>query len=447
MKNNIIFCLILLISGVIHSQENSHYLKLDLGGGQHGINYSPKNGEVKPGTGFTGNIAYNYFFAPNWGFGTGLGVQSYKSTATLNFMSSTPSIDTDGDSYDYRVYYSNWQESQKTLLLDLPLALNYRHQFGEKLGMLVSGGPKISLPLRSVFETVGGEITTTGYYPQWDIELNGMPQHGFDTYKEFQTGDIKSKVNLSVFADLGALYKISEKMDLYIGAYANYGLTDLSSASKRDVYQVNENTYNGVLASNQISKANLLSVGIKVGINLNLSKTKAPDVMPVQETPNIEQPPAETVIIPETPEVDDTEMDTISEEPTETVTIVVVDEEIDWVAIASEKASQIELHFAKDSYVPSNNQETSIKELSEILKNNPDINILIIGHTCNLGSKEINQRVGQKRADSVKDILMKNDIPASRISTESRDYSEPLVPNTSEVNRSKNRRAEVKIVE
>lgn len=443
MKNNIIFSLILLLSSVTYAQQSGHYLKFDIGGGQHSINYSPENGVMKPGLGATGNIAYNYFFAPNWGIGTGLGIQTFQSTATLNFMSTTPSVDTDGDSYDYRAYYSNWQERQRMLMLDIPIALNYRHLFGTKLGLLASAGTKISLPLRSDYKSMGGDITTTGYYPQWDIELNGMPQHGFDTYNEFAESGLNTKVNLSAFVDLGALYKISEKVDLYIGAYANYGLTDVSGAGNHDVYQVSENTYHGVLASNQISKASLLSVGLKVGINLQLSKSRSHEVLPVQQ--QIEQTPSETAIIPDP--VAEQQFDPIADEPADTVTIIVEEEEIDWKAIASQKASQIELHFKKDSSTPTNNQDASIVELSKILTSNQNINLLIIGHTCNLGSKEINQRVGLRRANSVKEALIEKGIPAERITTESRDYTEPLVPNTSEANRSKNRRAEVKIAE
>lgn len=447
MKNNIIFGLTLLFAAVAHAQENGHYLKLDVGAGQHSINYAPVNGTVKPGFGVSGNLTYNYFFAPKWGIGTGFGVQTFKSTATVNFMSTTPSVDTDGDSFDYRANYNNWQESQNMLMLDIPIALNYRHQFGENLGLLASGGTKISLPIRSVYETVGGDITTTGYYPQWNVELFGMPQHGFDTYSKFPGADIDTKVNLALFADLGALYKLSEKMDLYIGAYTNYGLSDVSKASNRDVYQVNEGIYNGVLASNQISGARLFSVGVKVGIILRLfTKNNAQAAMPVQEEiPYTQQPPVETLAIEI---IHETAVEVYEETAeTETVTIVVVEEEMDWKGIASQKASQIGLHFNKNAFSPDDNADASIKDLSEILENHPDINLLIIGHTCNLGSKETNLRLGLRRANSLKEILMNKGIPASRITSESRYYSEPLVPNTSEENRAKNRRAEVEIVE
>jgi OmpA-OmpF porin, OOP family len=441
MRNTIVYSLALLFSGVVHAQETGHYLKFDLGGGQHRINYSPENGTIKPGLGVTGNIMYNYFWGANWGLGAGVGLNTYKSTATINYRSSTPSVDTEGDNYDYRAYYSNWQECQNLLMLDFPLALNYRHQFGSKLGMLVSGGTKISFPVKSFYETVGGEVTTAGYYPQWDVELNGMPQHGFDTYNEFPDSEMDSKVNFSAYADLGALYKLSEKVDFYIGAYANYGLTDVSNAGNRDVYSVNDGIYNGVLASNQVSRAHLLSVGVKVGINLHLlSKNKAPKVRPVEEIyirPYVEQSPSKGEIV----------KDTIAEETTEAITILAEEDEIEWHVIATQKASQIELHFDKDSDTPDNNQDSLIIELSEILKNNPDLNLLIIGHTCTLGSKEINQELGLKRANRVKDLFVEKGIPDVRITTESRGYSEPLVPNTSEQNRAINRRVDLKIAE
>jgi len=51
--------------------------------------------------------------------------------------------------------------------------------------------------------------------------------------------------------------------------------------------------------------------------------------------------------------------------------------------------------------------------------------------------------VGLARANTVKNILMDMGVPESQITTETKYYLEPLVPNTSEENRAKNRRREI----
>jgi len=54
-------------------------------------------------------------------------------------------------------------------------------------------------------------------------------------------------------------------------------------------------------------------------------------------------------------------------------------------------------------------------------------------------------RIGQERADLAKDYLVENGIAPSRIQTFSKGKTEPLFPNSNEVNRKKNRRLEIVI--
>ena len=82
--------------------------------------------------------------------------------------------------------------------------------------------------------------------------------------------------------------------------------------------------------------------------------------------------------------------------------------------------------------------------LSEILKANPDISLNITGHTDNIGSHELNVNYGMRRANSMKQKFMALGVPESQLSVQSKSFDEPLVPNTSDENRFKNRRVEVK---
>ncbi|MCB1765445.1 MAG: OmpA family protein [Candidatus Competibacteraceae bacterium] len=56
--------------------------------------------------------------------------------------------------------------------------------------------------------------------------------------------------------------------------------------------------------------------------------------------------------------------------------------------------------------------------------------ILIVGHTDSKGTEEYNQRLGQRRADSVASYLVSRGVPASLISTQSRGELDPVAPNT-----------------
>ncbi|GHV62039.1 hypothetical protein FACS1894195_3480 [Bacteroidia bacterium] len=106
-----------------------------------------------------------------------------------------------------------------------------------------------------------------------------------------------------------------------------------------------------------------------------------------------------------------------------------------------------------DSYT-SNSTELSTQQKGDLdekadllLQFYPDKHIVIEGHTCNLGTHAVNVLIAQKRADNAKAYLIKKGIAANRITTVSKAETEPLLPNTSEANKRKNRRVVVIIGE
>lgn len=89
---------------------------------------------------------------------------------------------------------------------------------------------------------------------------------------------------------------------------------------------------------------------------------------------------------------------------------------------------------------------TNIQNLSKSLKDNPETNVLIIGHTDNTGSDAFNSRLSERRAESVKGFAMNQGIMSDRLNVQGKGEAEPIADNTSEDGRSKNRRVEIVIV-
>lgn len=83
-----------------------------------------------------------------------------------------------------------------------------------------------------------------------------------------------------------------------------------------------------------------------------------------------------------------------------------------------------------------------LDRIVELISANEDVYLLIIGHTCSLGSDEANQKLSERRAENVKTYLVGRGIPASKITTEGYGESRPLASNSTEEGRIKNRRAE-----
>jgi peptidoglycan-associated lipoprotein len=82
-----------------------------------------------------------------------------------------------------------------------------------------------------------------------------------------------------------------------------------------------------------------------------------------------------------------------------------------------------------------------------LLKSNSRYRVSIEGHCDVRGSDAYNMELGQRRADSVYNYLLKQGIPADRMDTVSYGRSKPLLPNTTEANMAKNRRVEMKIIQ
>ena len=68
---------------------------------------------------------------------------------------------------------------------------------------------------------------------------------------------------------------------------------------------------------------------------------------------------------------------------------------------------------------------------------------LIEGHTDDSGRESFNMQLSGLRANAVRDYLVKVGVVGSRLEAKGLGSSQPVVPNTSEENRLKNRRIEI----
>ncbi|MCG6166702.1 OmpA family protein [Leptospira sanjuanensis] len=88
-----------------------------------------------------------------------------------------------------------------------------------------------------------------------------------------------------------------------------------------------------------------------------------------------------------------------------------------------------------------------LDRLAEIIKENPEIEIQIEGHTDNVGKKKDNRLLSEKRAKAVAAYLsQKHSIPAARIQTRGFGDEMPLAKNDSEEGRKRNRRVNFTIL-
>lgn len=87
-----------------------------------------------------------------------------------------------------------------------------------------------------------------------------------------------------------------------------------------------------------------------------------------------------------------------------------------------------------------------LEVIREFLTNKPKVTIRVEGHTDSRGNKRSNQLLSQKRADAVKNYLIRKGIAGDRIQTEGFGDTRPIADNTTDFGRRLNRRTEVVIV-
>jgi len=103
--------------------------------------------------------------------------------------------------------------------------------------------------------------------------------------------------------------------------------------------------------------------------------------------------------------------------------------------------AEYRFNFAFDSYKIDKKYYPQIKVLAELLKQNKAITIEIQGYTDNIGTKAYNLKLSQKRANALKEILVKEyKINPNRIKTIGYGESHPIASNATKEGRAKNRR-------
>ena len=101
--------------------------------------------------------------------------------------------------------------------------------------------------------------------------------------------------------------------------------------------------------------------------------------------------------------------------------------------------------FATNKSELSASSREALTKFANSLKNSPDTDITIYGHTDNTGSRAVNERISKERAEAVANFLVGQGISRSRITTEGLAYDQPVADNNTAEGRAQNRRVEVYI--
>jgi OOP family OmpA-OmpF porin len=86
-----------------------------------------------------------------------------------------------------------------------------------------------------------------------------------------------------------------------------------------------------------------------------------------------------------------------------------------------------------------------LDEAAEILRDQPNVEVSVDGHTDAIGSDAYNQKLSERRAQAVADYLSSHGVSANRLRPRGFGESRPVASNDTEEGRAQNRRVELNI--
>jgi len=278
--NRKVFILLLICLGGISTSWAASKLNPDLhhfaaiyGGGGYqtmltNASFIQSNMGVAPNVG----IAYRYF---RNGFILQVGLEgeySYLTTKIKDQQTTTNSIDSEGEAFLLHTSFTNGQDLTHSITLYLPIMIGgeYRRFYGlagAKIGTCVFGISKA--------KTL---VSTQGEYARFIDPFAQMPNHNLEDNVPLQSDFLPMKwaipsvqVHLELGARLDQMKDRTQTDRLYLGVYADYGVTDAhKNIQEGDRISYNQNTGKYTILPSMISKqmmyqrVNPLTIGIKL---------------------------------------------------------------------------------------------------------------------------------------------------------------------------------------
>jgi hypothetical protein len=305
--NILLTALGILYLGTMQGQEvkSRHELSIYGTGGYSNLEYTfnrtampPEREFVSKANKTSGGFGIGYTFSlypylQQWNIVTGAELALYSAEARANILSeSSPNRYSFDGRYEEMFFNSaitGYSEKQSVTYFQIPLMLEFRMPKSDKHKWYMAAGAKFGFVFADVAGFAGkytakaDRLVTTGYLPAGDKTLSDMPDNGFANLNNVSwNGDLDFGFNVSLTAETGLRWALSDCWGIYAGVFVDYGLKNISPMKNTGAivrYQESRPqvfSYNSILTARHpsgeayVDKINLLSIGLKVKIALRL---------------------------------------------------------------------------------------------------------------------------------------------------------------------------------
>lgn len=101
--------------------------------------------------------------------------------------------------------------------------------------------------------------------------------------------------------------------------------------------------------------------------------------------------------------------------------------------------------FITGSAILTKSSYNSLKAIATDLKEDDNVELMIEGHTDNIGTAKSNQTLSETRANTVKNYLLQQGVAAQKITTIGFGATQPIATNDTPEGRAQNRRVILKL--
>lgn len=277
LKNLSIITLLLLGYTNNYAQERKHEFAVSAGGVFSSIAYDLEGGNVDQGQGAGFGLRYSYYLSDSWSIGLGAEYQWYKSTAELNnFGGAYTTTDVENESFEFRYSGSDYKEMQTVKYMNIPVTVQYETSGDDEVRWYIAGGVKAGIAMGGEYETSIANVSTSGYYPQYNAELSGPAFMGFGQFSEINAGkqDLDAKMSWSGTLETGLKQAIGNRGWAYLGLFVDYGFTKIYDDGSKNLIAYPQEApvslkYNSVLDTPQAKDTRLIAYGFKFRLAIN----------------------------------------------------------------------------------------------------------------------------------------------------------------------------------
>ncbi|GHV16534.1 hypothetical protein AGMMS49938_16630 [Fibrobacterales bacterium] len=233
MRNRFLFVLFLTVAG--HAQVLEGDFHYGFGTSELAFNSVP-------------GFAVSFYPVKNFGASIGLEYAFHWVTKNDENLSGTNSITTDseGDSLVFKYAMASYEEERFAKILQIPILLKYN---GEDF--YTSAGVKIGVYQNATVKSTYENLSTEGYYPQYDLTLTAPSYQGFGAQNDSSFKiKIKTKSLIMLALEGGIKYKLTDNFYLFAGLFADYSF---NKGFSRDLPPFVERVENQVGADLRVS--------------------------------------------------------------------------------------------------------------------------------------------------------------------------------------------------